>query len=52
MNGDLNQDRLDGLEVLVTIDEREMLQIRSYMWFRAFLGRNRIFVVTPFLPGS
>jgi len=43
MNGDLNQDRLDGLEVLVIIDDREMLKIRSYKGFGVFLGRNGIF---------
>lgn len=51
MNGDLNQDRLDGLEVLVIIDERGMLQIRSYKRVGVFLGRNGIFILTSFLPG-
>jgi len=51
MNGDLNQDRVDGLGVLVIIDDREMLKIRSYKGFRVYLGRNGIFILTPFLPG-
>jgi len=50
MNGDFNQDRLDGLEVLVIIDDREMLKIRSYKGFGVFLGRNGIFILTTFLP--
>jgi len=49
MNEDLDQDSLDGLEVFVIIDDREMFQIRSYKGgLECFFGINGMFILTPF----